>query len=182
MSGKYIFDLTSKDRRRDLPRKIIIGQSEVETTVHVLLKFLAFVLLYRERIQMGIDLHNDTIPFRPDLVQLDYELRPRLWVECGDCTVAKLDKLAVKVPDAEIWVFKRSAAEVESLIHQMRKGELRRDRYWILHFDAEMVDELAGLLTARNALVWVTGDFEPPHLQFDFNGLWFDAEFQVVRF
>ena len=38
-----------------------------------------------------------TLAYVPDVVQLDYELRPKLWVECGECTVQKLDRLAVKV-------------------------------------------------------------------------------------
>jgi len=113
LSAKYIFNLKSDDRRRDLPGKIILGRSETETLPHVLLKFLAFVLFYRERLQIEVNLHMDSIPFTPDVVQLDYELRPRLWVECGECSVSKLDKLAVKVPEAEIWIIKRSLTEAQ---------------------------------------------------------------------
>ena len=64
----------------------------------------------------------------------------------------------------------------------MSKGSLRKDRYNLAAFDPEMFDEMAGLLKSRNELVWVHGGFEPPEMQFDFNGLWFDAEFSVSRF
>src|SRR5213083_3408197 len=108
VSGKYSFDLKSQERRRPLPGKIIVGQKENESVKHVMLKFLAYVLFYRERIQIEPRLPDETIPFEPDVIQLDYSLRPSLWVECGECGVGKLHKLAVKVPEAEIWILKPS--------------------------------------------------------------------------
>jgi uncharacterized protein YaeQ len=182
VNAKYIFRLESRDRRRVLPSKVIIGQENTETIAHVLLKLLGYVLFYRERLQIEARLDDDNIPFAPDLVQLDYELRPKLWVECGECGIAKLHKLAVKVPEAEIWIVKRSLAAAENLHSAMTKEDLRRKRYGIIGLDAAMFNELCELLTARNQLLWVTGEFDPPHLQFDFNGLWFDAPFTVLRY
>ena len=182
MSAKYSFNLQSRDRRRDLPTKIVIGQNTTETAAHVLLKLLAYVLFYRERLQIETDLHMDSIPFVPDVVQLDYGLRPVMWIECGECSVGKLHKLAVKAPEAEIWVVKRSAAEARALVQAMAKMELRRDRYNLVGLDAGMFDEMCDLLQSRNQLLWVQGEFDPPNLQFDFNGLWFDAPFEVIRF
>jgi len=182
MSGKYSFQLKSRDRRRDLPDKTIIGQDSLETTADVVLKLLAFLLFYRDRLQIEANLRNDSIPFVPDLVQLDYELRPILWIECGECSVTKLDKLAVKAPEADIWVVKRSKAEVEQLWFAMSKEELRRDRYHLIGLDAGMFEEVCALLRNRNELLWVSGTFDPPNVQFDFNGLWFDAPFTVIPF
>ena len=182
MSGKYSFDLKSEERRRPLPGKIIVGQKENESTKHVMLKFLAYVLFYRERLQIQPRLPDDTIPFEPDVIQLDYTLRPSLWIECGECSVSKLHKLAVKAPEAELWVVKRSLADAESLYHMMEKEELRRDRYGIVAFNPEMFDEMCDLLGPRNELTWFTGDMDPPHMQFEFNGLWFDQAFTVLRF
>ena len=115
-----------------MPHKVLLGQRENETTRHILLKFLAYILFFRERIQIEGNLHNDNIPFEPDIVQLDYELRPKLWVECGECSVNKLNKLAVKVPEAEIWVVKRSLSDAQHLFAAMAKEELRRDRYSLI--------------------------------------------------
>jgi uncharacterized protein YaeQ len=147
-----------------------------------MLKLLAYVLFYRERLQLDVNLHMDSIPYVPDLVQLDYELRPKLWVECGECGVTKLHKLAVKVPEAEIWIVKPSLAEAELLIRDMAKAELRRDRYHLLGLDADMYSELSALLKPRNELLWVGGGFDTLQMQFDFNGLWFDAPFHVLHF
>jgi uncharacterized protein YaeQ len=182
MSTKYSFTMRSEDRRRSLPHKLIVGQRPTETPKHVLLKLFAYVLFHHDRLQLETELHDDNIPFVPDLAQLDYELRPVLWVECGECSVAKLDKLAVKVPEADIWIVKSAPAEAEPLWEAMRKAELRRNRYRLLALDPGMFAEMQTLLTPRNALFWVRGEFDPPSMQFDFNGLWFDAPFTVLEF
>jgi uncharacterized protein YaeQ len=181
MSAKYSFILKSEERRRALPHRIIVGQNETEPLSHVVLKFLAFVLFYRERLQIEPQLHNDAIPFVPDLVELDYELRPRLWIECGETSLNKLDKLAVKVPDAELWVVKETPAEAEHLLRAMSKGDLRQNRYQIVALDPALVPELCNLVQYRNEVMWLGGGFEPPAMQFDFNGLWFDTTFSVFR-
>jgi len=182
MSAKYIFNLESRDRKRELPGKIIIGQQDNETMAHVVLKLMGFLIFYRERLQIETNLHMDSIPFVPDLVQLDYELRPVLWVECGECGVNKLHKLAVKAPEAEIWIIKRSPVDAEHLRQAMAKGELRRDRYQLIGLDPEMFQEICGMVQGRNTVVWYLGTFDPPQLQFDFNGLWFDAPFEVLKY
>ncbi len=182
MSGKYSFTLRNEDRRRSLPHKLILGCQETETTRHVLLKLFGFLLFHRERLQIEPRLQDDNIPFRPDLVELDYQLRPCLWVECGECNVQKLDKLAVKAPEAQIWIMKRSVAEAQELMEAMRKGRLREDRYNLLALDHELFDEVRSRLATRNEVLWVDGRLDPPLLQFDFNGLWFEMDGHAFRF
>ena len=171
MAGKFSFRLQRAEPSHGFPSKLIIGQQDTETTAHVLLKALAYLLFFRERLQLEVNLHMDSIPFRPDVVQLDYELRPKLWVECGECSVNKLDKLAVKVPEAEIWVVKGSLSAAEDLFRAMSKAELRRQRYQLIGLDAELFEEMNGLLRSRNEVYWVLGSLDPPALQLDFNGL-----------
>jgi uncharacterized protein YaeQ len=182
MSGKFSFTIASEDKKRDLPGKIIIGQQAPETITHVVLKFLGFLLFYRERMQIETNLHIDSIPYVPDLAQLDYELRPALWIECGECNVNKLHKLAVKIPDAEIWIVKKSQAAAEEMFRQMAKADLRRDRYGLIGFDGEMFDEVCSLMRSRNEVFWLGGEFDPGNVQFEFNGLWFDAPVNVLKF
>lgn len=181
MSGKHTFHLQSQDRRRELPRRIIIGQQDTETVRHVMLKALAYVLFYRPRLQLELDLDRDTLPFVPDLVELDYELRPKLWVECGECSLSKLHKLAVKLPDTEIWIVKASQPAGRALKESMVKDQFRPGHYSIIGLEGKMFDELCALMRPRNELFWVGGTFDPPAMQFDFNGLWFDSSFAIFR-
>ncbi len=182
MTNKYSFRLRSHDSRRQLPGKLIIGRQDTETENHVLLKLLAYVLFFRERLQVDAGLRNDNVPYRPDVIALDYEMRPRLWIECGDPSVQKLDRLAVKVPEAEIWIMRRSLGEAEHLFRAMAKGRLRRARYHLIGLDELMVAEMAGRMAPRNEMLWVEGGFQPPELRFDFNGFWFEAAFHVLEF
>lgn len=179
---KYSFQLKSENRRLPLPHKIVLGKSDIETESHVLLKLLAFLMFHRERIQIEPALHMDSIPFVPHIVQLDYELRPVLWVECGDCTATKLDKLAVKVPEAELWVMRKSAVDAGDLLRWMHKAGLRRNRYRVVALEETMFTEVLAGMQSRNEVFWVGSDFEQGTLQFDFNGLWFDGAFEVHVF
>ena len=120
--------------------------------------------------------------FVTDLVQLDYELQPKLWVECGECSVTKLNRLAVKAHEADIWVIKKSLAEAEELYDAMAKQKLRRGRYNLIGLDQDMFQEMIDLMGERNQLNWYKGSFDPSFLQVDFNDLWFDATFKVLKF
>ena len=182
MSGKYTFQFTSDDGRRNFPGKMIFGRADSETIAHVVLKMVAYLYFFRERIQVETRLPDANIPFIPDLAQLDYELRPKLWVECGECSIAKLHKLAVKAPEAEIWVIKRSYSAAEELLRGMAREELRRQRYNVIGLDSEIFQEMCGLIHSRNTVYWLKGTFEPGEMQFDLNGLWFELPFRISPF
>jgi uncharacterized protein YaeQ len=181
LAHRFIFHLKSDDGRRPFPHKIIVGQGVNESVRHVAFKFLAWLLFFRDRLQIETMVPDDNIPFVPDLVELGYDMRPRLWVECGECTVSKLHKLAVKCPEAEIWIVKRGRADAEHLLRAMAKEELRRDRYSVIAFEPEFFDEVCGLLKERNDVFWYTGGFDPAAMQFELNELWFDTPFEVLR-
>ena len=181
MPGRFTFQMTSDDRRRPLPHKILLGQRPTESVRHVFMKFLAWVLFFRDRLVIEGDVQNDAIPFEPDLVQLGYDMRPLLWIECGDCSTSKLDKLAVKCPGAEIWIIKPAVTEARTLLHTMEREEFRRGRYGIIALEESMVHEASMLLGDRNTFHWHRGQMDSPQLQFDLNGLWFDHGFEVFR-
>jgi uncharacterized protein YaeQ len=181
VAHKFSFQLTSDDRRRPLPHKILIGLGVNESIRHVAIKFLGWLLFFRERLQIDTDVQNDSIPFVPDLVELGYDMRPKLWVECGECSPAKLHKIAVKCPEAEIWVLKSSPEEAQALLHTMAKEEFRRGRYGIVALDPEMFDEFCRLMAERNTFHWYRGELDQGSMQFDLNGLWFDTAFEVFR-
>lgn len=181
MSNKYSFAIESQDKKRDLPRTVIIGRKDNETVVHVLLKALGFILFFRDRLRIDARVPDDSITWVPDLSQLDYELRVQLWVECGECSINKLDKLAVKCPEAEIWVITQSLVVAEDVIRLMAKHDLRRGRYQVLALDGEMFEEIAGLTENRNEVTWFGADFEEGTMQFEYAGLWFDTTFRILR-
>jgi uncharacterized protein YaeQ len=188
VAAKFNFQFTSDDRRRPLPHKLLLALGPNESVRTITLKLLAYLLFFRERLQVETEVPDDSIPFVPDLVVLGYDLRPQLWIECGDCGTGKLHKLSVKCSESEIWAIKRSPEEGEALLRSMQKDELRRGRFGIVAFDPEFFDEVAGLIAERNTLHWHRGGFggepgiESPTLQFELNELWFDVTFQFWRY
>ncbi len=182
MSNKYSFGLSSDDGSRKLPTKIIVGRAETETLIHVGLKLLAFIYFYRDRLQLETRIPDESIPFVPDLVQLDYSLRPVLWVECGECSLGKLHKLAVKAPEAELWLVKRSRADAEETLRGMAKEQMRKGRYRLLALDGPAFEEMAGLIQSRNDLYWLRASADPHEMQFDLNGLWFELPFEIMEY
>lgn len=176
MSAKFNVRFVSELRNHPLPQKILLAKQPLESVEHVVLKLLAFTIFWHERLEIEPRLHDDNIPFVPDLAQLDYELRPAKWIECGSTPAAKLDKLAVKVPQAEIWLVDRSVAELASAKAEMERLELRRKRYQLMAFDPATFDELARLFTDRNELTLYHLDLAERQLQLEFNGIWFDTE------
>lgn len=182
MSARFTVRLTSAIRNHPLPTKLVLVQRPLEPLDHVLLKLLSFVIFYRERLQIEPQLHDENIPFTPDLIQLDYQLRPALWIECGDTATGKLDKLAVKAPWSDFWIVLGSEIDFKALVNEMSRNALRRDRYNLLLFAEDFIEEMLGMLGPRNELTLFHRSLREPKLQLDFNGIWFDSEFTLSRF
>ena len=187
LAAKFTFLFTSDDRRRPLPHKLLLALPPDGSARHIALKLLGWLLFYRERLQVETAVPDDPVPFVPDVCELGYDMRPRLWIECGDCGTSKLHKIAVKCQEAEIWCLRRSPADAEALLAEMTKDGLRRGRYGVIAFEPDFFEEICGLVTDRNTLHWFKGGLggEPgigsPMLQFELNGLWFDTSFHVWR-
>lgn len=182
INTRFTFELDASSKTKALPHKLLINQNETETIDHVALKLLSFLLFFRDRLKIETDVDLDHIPFTPDLVQLDYCLRPALWVECGECEVKKLKKLSVKAADAEIWIVTKHPRLAQSLLDKMSKAGLRKNRFSILAFDPEMFTECSSLIAAKNRVFWHRCSWAPAQLEFDLNEVWFDAPFSVWRF
>jgi len=150
MSAIYSFHLQSGDGRLSLPSKLVLHQRADESDDIILLKILGYLLLYRDRLQVEPRLHDKDIHLVPHLLQMDFELHPALWAECGECEPKRLKKIAIKVPDAEIWVLRESPEAAENVVRIMEKQKLRRSRYHVVGFDPEMFAELRSHLKPRN--------------------------------
>ncbi|MFZ2643647.1 MAG: YaeQ family protein [Verrucomicrobiia bacterium] len=120
VSTKLTFALGSDEKSRKLPSKIVISQSQNETLDHVLLKALAFVIFHSDRLRLEVDLEMPGVPFVPDLVALALDGRPELWIECGEVSLHKLEKLTLKLGDADIWIVKKSAGDVAKTVELAR--------------------------------------------------------------
>ncbi|MCC6232750.1 MAG: YaeQ family protein [Verrucomicrobiales bacterium] len=181
MSDRLVFNVGAMQGRTVLPSRLVFVRRETETRIHILLKLFGLLLFQRERLEIEPHIDDPFMPFVPDLAQFDYQGRIALWVECGECAISKLDRLAVKAPDAEIWVVRRSAEAAGDVLQRMAQEGLRRARYGVVGMDAAMLEEVEQLCVARNDVVWHRASWQDQVIQFEFNGLWFDCGFTVGR-
>jgi len=179
VSTKLTFALGSDEKSRKLPSKIVISQSQNETLDHVLLKALAFVIFHSDRLRLEVDLEMPGVPFVPDLVALALDGRPELWIECGEVSLHKLEKLTLKLGDADIWIVKKSAGDVAKTVELARRNIRRLGRVRLLTFDPGFIPELRALASGANSLHLVK--LVPGEMaQLVFNDLWFETTLRVT--
>jgi uncharacterized protein YaeQ len=176
---KLTFALASDEKTRKLPSKIVVSQGQNETLDHVLLKALAFVMFYRDRLRLEVDVELPGVPFVPDLVALGLDGRPELWIECGEVSLHKLEKLTLKLNDTDLWLVKRTAGEVAKTLELARRNLKRLQRLRLMTFDPGFLPEMLSLATGSNSIHLVK--LVPWELmQLNFNGLWFETALRVT--
>ncbi|MEM1182939.1 MAG: YaeQ family protein [Acidobacteriota bacterium] len=130
--------------------KLVLGAWTGEKTWHLVLKLLAYVLFYeqRPRIEEGIGWH-----FKPDLVTLDDRGAVALWVDCGNISPRKIERVATKVGGpGRFFILKRQRREAERL-RKLLDGKIKHpDRVHLLAFDVGVVDALGEALDGTNRL------------------------------
>ncbi len=128
--------------------KTVLAAGPSELPWHVALKVLGLILFWEEepRVEEGVGWH-----YKPDLVALGPDGRIRLWVDCGNVAVRKIDRVAARVGDAGRFVIlRRQRSDAEALAGALAGKVRHRQRVEIWHFDRGFVDALAGALDATN--------------------------------
>ncbi|MCK6440885.1 MAG: YaeQ family protein, partial [Planctomycetes bacterium] len=93
--------------------------------------------------------------YRPDLLVRDVSGFPKLWIECGQVTTTKLDKLASRYPDAAIAVVKRYPREVDNLYERVEKEVRRPWGITYVSFSPDFVDTAANHVSGKNTCVTI---------------------------
>lgn len=134
---------------REVPRnaKLVLHAAPSEVAWHIALKLLGYLLFmeYAPRIEEGIGWH-----YKPDLVSLNDQGALRLWVDCGNIAVRKIERVAQKVgPDVPFIILRRTARDAQLLAQSL--GRMRYPgRVRLLAFENGMVDALAAHLDTTN--------------------------------
>ncbi len=173
---KFGFRIECSEPRLGIPDRLVVGRKAEESQRDVVLKLLGYLYFHRERLQLGGHLQAENIPFVPDLLQLDYEGRPRFWGECGESDPRRIRKILQKASRAEVWWIRCAGGEPEE---DLRRAGVRPGRLRFLDLPGEPLDELSRGLRARNEVFWMPPEHSPPLIQLDFNGLWIESGFRL---
>jgi uncharacterized protein YaeQ len=142
---KFTFSLTIDD----VKEKLVIDAWKGEMTWHVVLKLLGFLLFFedRPRIEESVQWH-----YKPDLFARDNEGKLRLWIDCGNIAVRKIDRVATKMGSERFFILRRTRHEAERLKAAMDGRVKHLARVQLVAFDDGFVDDLAAHLDRTNDL------------------------------
>lgn len=156
MSPSYIFEFADRPRA-------IFSSGAGESTWHVSLKLLAY-LLYRRRepqVERGVGQR-----YKPDLVVVRGGV-VRLWIDCGETSLRKLQRVVIGNPIARVVVVKDTRRHLEAYARLAEDAVRDTSRLIYLAFSDGLVDALAHALRQRNRVSYRGG---PAGLEVGLNG------------
>ncbi|MDC1143169.1 YaeQ family protein [Planctomycetota bacterium] len=153
-------DLSVNDYDRDLfeTRKLIFEMRDGESPVHIALKLVSLALYFDQDMQVEPPMNADD-RYKPDLLTRFDDWRPKLWVECGQCRVQKLDKITFRYYDAAFVMVKRTAREAREIKARCESVVRRLDAISFVGFDNDFIDSIGKRLMGKNDFIAiVSGD------------------------
>lgn len=111
-------------------RKLLLVPQAEETAEHLGLKLAGILLFWDAALKLDISQKHPALAdqkFKPDLVGFNEAGEVSLWVECGNVSLNKLDKLTRRWPHARLVVLKPSLAEGKRLRAELEDQVSRQD-------------------------------------------------------
>lgn len=153
-------DLSVNNYDRELfeTRKLIFEMRDGESPVHIALKLVSLALFFEQDMQVEPSMKDD-YRFKPDLLTRFDDTRPKLWIECGQCRVQKLDKITFRYYDAEFILVKRSEREAREILERC-KGVVRRlPAITFVGFDSGFIESIGTRMMGKNDVIAIiSGD------------------------
>ena len=140
---KYTFTIHAER----IPSKLVLVQAGGESATHIILKLLSYLMFYRQGIKIE---HRVEQHFKPDLVVEGDNFQPLLWVDCGNTAIRKLDKVATKNHNCEIYIVKENYRQLEAYFEKAGKRIKRIERVQFICFDDGFVAALTNSLQRTN--------------------------------
>ena len=144
MIEKFTFELHTPKIQQ---QKIILVKEMTELRNHVVLKLLAYCLYFTPdlKVEVSADLH-----YKPDLMVAGEHGVPKLWIDCGQVTLRKVESLAQKLRSTRVIFLKETKRELESFKKLVEKKVDHGERLEFLAFENGFVPSLANALQRTN--------------------------------
>lgn len=140
---KYTFNIQAEH----ISPKLVLEKAKGESEAHVILKLLSYLMFYRQGIKIE---HRVEQHFKPDLVVEGDNFQPVLWVDCGNTAIRKLDKVATKNHNCEIYIVKENNHQLRAYYQKSQKRVKRIERVQFICFDDGFVSALVNGLQRTN--------------------------------
>lgn len=156
--------------------KVVLGRSAPEESdLHILLKFLAWCLFHHEN--LSVEKQDVDPDYRPDLVVQRLDGTVHAWIEVGNTSARKLDKVTRRYSTARVYVLHQSERAIQSVREQVRRHVERSSRVGFVWFEDGFCDRFLRLLTDKNDVVCNLAGEDT--LELTMNGDW--AQTQIFR-
>jgi len=123
---------------------VVMSVQKEETREHVALRLAAFALFWGYDPKAELSLKHPALvgqEFRPDLIALNEGGEIVLWLECGNVSLNKLDKLTRRYPSARLAVLKATAPEARRMRRDLTEGVPRQDAIEIFAWPGDSFKE-----------------------------------------
>lgn len=162
-------------------KKLVLAAKENETREHLALLLAAYVLFFPEQPHVDLSLKHPSIAgleFQPDLLALDVGGSPKIWIECGNVSTNKLDKLAKRLIECRFVVLKANEREAKNLRKFLEKNEVRKqEQIEIFYFPGETFSDWLNMLDDS---VEIYGEWADRRFNLVANAIPFDLFFERI--
>ena len=127
--------------------KLILVKDLCELRTHVVMKLLAFMIYYDRdlKVEVSADMH-----YKPDLIIQGEHGVPKMWIDCGQIAMLKVEKLAGKLKRSRFILVKENKRELDVFKKLVEKKIEGSERLEFLSFENGFVESLANSLKRTN--------------------------------
>lgn len=128
-------------------RRYVVAVLPEETRDHVALRLSALLFFWKDDPKPELSLKHPALAgqeFKPDLIALNEAGEISLWVECGNVSMNKLDKLTRRYPGARLVALKADEASARRLRRDARERIARHELLDIWAWPKEAFKHWAG--------------------------------------
>lgn len=150
MIEKFTFDLQAEmPGRPKVKKKLIVVKADGETREHVVMKLIAYLIYYDDRliIEKSVDMH-----YKPDLVIPGDHGLPELWIDCGQIAVRKVESLAGKLRSSRFIILKETKREMEQFKKVIENKVQHFKSVEFLGFEPGFISGVALALDRKNEI------------------------------
>lgn len=115
-----------------------------ESMRHVMMKLMSYIMFYHDELLVEASANQ---AHKPDLVRFNLREEPIQWIDCGQTSLQKLDRISSRNRLTYIEIVKTTRSALESYFIQAdaRLSNPGRVRYWA--FRDHFIEELGELMT-----------------------------------
>ena len=128
-------------------QKIILVKDLCELRNHVVMKLIAYLLYYHAelKVEVSADMH-----YKPDLMIPGDHGVPKLWIDCGQIALKKVEALAMKLKNTRVIIVKETKRELDVFKKMVDKKVDYSERLEFLTFDPGFILSVSNALQRTN--------------------------------